>query len=47
VIGEKLDIQNTEYFLCLTAGLGIWHGHSDCQTFTRTKDKSEGLCGIV
>jgi len=47
VMGEKLEIRNEESFLCVTAGLGIWHGHSDCQTFTRTKDKFERLCGIV
>jgi hypothetical protein len=47
VVGEKLEVQNAENFLCVTTGLGIWHGHSDCQTFTKTKDKSGKLCGIV
>ena len=47
MVGEKLEIENAEYFLNLTAALGIWHGHSDCQTFTRTKDKSERLSGVV
>jgi hypothetical protein len=37
--GQKLEIQNAEWVLCLTAGLGMWHGHSNCQDTYKDKGK--------